>query len=394
MNNKPIFIILVACNIVVNANAQTSIETVLSSVEKNNWELAAHVQHWEAQKLEYRTGLTLPNPTVQGQYLLGYPTTAGNQSDFFAVQSFDFPSSYKKRKELADVKTSLSIFSISSLRLDILLEAKLICIEMIYRNKLKAYYEERRKVFEELQADFQTKLDNGDGNILDVNKARLQLLDISQLQNENGIELERLQTQLVKLNGGNIIAFVEDSYPISLQIATFEEVEKAVDAADPIRQGLVQETLVAEKQLELIQMWRLPQFEVGYHYQGILGQRFSGIHVGMTLPIWEQRNRTQAKQAELVFSEMQLESYHNEYYFRIKELYDRQLSLKKSMADFQSTLASANNTSLLNKARRLGEITTIEYFLETSFYQNALLHYFKTELQYHLTVATLLRYTL
>jgi hypothetical protein len=34
---------------------------------------------------------------------------------------------------------------------------------------------------EELRSDFQTKLDRGDGNILDVNKVRLQLLEITQL---------------------------------------------------------------------------------------------------------------------------------------------------------------------------------------------------------------------
>ncbi|MCF8239427.1 MAG: TolC family protein [Saprospiraceae bacterium] len=394
MNNKSIFIILLACTIAVHANAQTNIETVLSSVEKNNKVLTAHIQYWEAQKLDYKTGLTLPNPTVQGQYLFGSPTTAGNQTDIFAVQSFDFPTSYKKRRELADVQGNLSTSSISTLRLDVLLEAKSVCLEMIYRNKLKTHFEGRQIVLEKLKSDFQTKLDNGDGNILDVNKTTLQLLEISQLQQENAIELKRLQTHLLELNGGKILAFSEDDYPLTPAISTFEEVEKAFEAADPIRQSLEQEKLIAEKQLELSQMWRLPKFEAGYHYQGILGQRFNGIHMGMTLPIWEQKNRTQTKQAQVIFSDLQLESYLNERYFEIQELYDRQLSLKKSMDEFQTALSKASNTALLDKALRLGEITTIEYFLEMSFYQNATIHYFKTEKEYQLAVAALYKYKL
>ena len=57
-------------------------------------------------------------------------------------------------------------------------------------------------------------------------------------------------------------------------------------------------------------------------------------------------------------------------------------------------ISSISNTALLKKALRLGEITVIEYFLETSFYQNALLHYLKTEREYQVTVAELMQYKL
>ncbi len=374
--------------------AQSNVETVLASVEKNNKSLVASRQLWEAKKLEYKTGLTLPNPTIQGQYLFGSPATAGNQTDFFAVQSFDLPGFYKKRRQLAEMQGAVSLTTIAAQRQKLLLEAKLVCLEMVYRNKLAAQHKRRKMELERLQGDFQTKLDQGYGNILDLNKARLQSLEIKQLQQENAIELHQLQTHLIELNGGVTLVFQDTLYPPLLEIQTFEIVNKEYEVADPVHQNLEQEKRITEKQLELTKAWRQPKFEAGYHYQSILGQRFNGIHAGITLPIWEQKYRTQQEQAKLAFSEMNIQSHLNEHFFEIKELYDRQAALRKSLDEYRLAISSVSNTALLDKALRLGEITVIEYFLETSLYQNALLHFLKTELEYQVSVAELMQYKL
>ncbi|MBK9017295.1 MAG: TolC family protein [Saprospiraceae bacterium] len=392
MNYKIRFFMALAMAIPAHANAQSSLETVLASVERNNRSLAADRQFWEAKKLEYKTGLTLPNPTVQGQYLFGSPAAAGDQVDFFAVQPFDFPTTYKKRRELAEVQGAVSTSVIAGRRQDILIEAKLVCIEMVWRNKLAAQHDRRKLDLEKLRGDFQTKLDKGDGNILDLNKTRLQLLEINQLQQENTVELQKLQTHLIELNGGESLVFSDTIYPLLLEVAAFEQIEKEYEAADPMRQSLEQEKRIAEKQLELSKTWRLPKFEAGYHYQGILGQRFNGIHAGVTLPIWDQKHRTEAQQAQALFADLQIQSHLNEQFFEIKELYYRQAALKKSLDEYQFAISPVSNTALLDKALRLGEITVIEYFLETSFYQNAVLHFLKTEREYHAAVAGLMKY--
>ena len=331
MNYKILFLILTALAIKVSANGQSNIETVLTSVEKNNKSLVANRQFWEAQKLEYKTGLTLPNPTVQGQYLFGSPAAAGDQTDIFIVQPFDFPTTYRKQRELATEQGAVSTSEIAARRQEVLLEAKLVCLEMVYRNKLKAQYDRRKLDLEKLRGNFQTKLDQGDGNILDVNKTRLQLLEINQLQAENTIELQKLQMHLAELNGGEAVVFRDTIYPPLPEIATFEQVEKKYEAADPLRQTLQQEKRIAERQLELAKIWRLPKFEAGYHYQSILGQRFNGIHAGISLPIWEQKYRKEVQQAQVLFADLKLQSHLNEHFFEIKETYERQALLKKSL---------------------------------------------------------------
>ena len=87
----------------VQVQAQTGLETVLSDIAKNNKTLQTQAKYWDAQKLQYNTGITLYDPVVSYDYMRGNPNAiAGNQTDITVVQRFDFPTVYGKRRKLAD----------------------------------------------------------------------------------------------------------------------------------------------------------------------------------------------------------------------------------------------------------------------------------------------------
>ena len=394
MSRISILIQLLTLLLVVNIQGQNNIENILTSIEKNNKTLVSQRQYWEAKKLEYKTGLTLPNPTVQGQYLIGSPATAGNQTDFFAVQPFDFPTLYKQRRELAGAQAAQADFAIATTRQEVLLAAKLNCVELVYRNKLRAHLSRRQAALERIRRDFQTKLDQGEGNILNVNKVKLQLLEMSQLIQENEASAQKLSTHLAELNGGTALVFADTLYPVLSTMPSFEQVEQANETVDPLLKSLQQGQHIAEKELALSKNWRLPKFELGYHYQSILGQRFNGIHAGLVLPLWEQKYRTQQQQAQVQFSNLQVEDHRNEHFYEIKRLYDQQAALKTTLDQYQTVLSSIQSTTLLDKALALGEITTLEYFLELSLYQNAILYSLSTEWEYQAILVQLFKYNL
>lgn len=89
---KIIYIILPLLISAMNVNGQTTIDSVLVNIAKNNKTIVANTKYWEAKKLEYQTGLTPYNPKVDYDYLIGTPSNAGNQTDFAITQSFDFPT--------------------------------------------------------------------------------------------------------------------------------------------------------------------------------------------------------------------------------------------------------------------------------------------------------------
>ena len=153
------FIILLLLS--AKGNAQSATENVLSEIKKNNKTLIATTQYWEAQKLQYKTGLTPYNPTVEYDYLKGTPASTGNQEEFNVNQSFDFPSAYFKKNQLANQQTTQAEYKLTASRQDILLDAKKTCIQLIYHNKLQIRLVQQKQNIEKLFSAFKTKLEKG-----------------------------------------------------------------------------------------------------------------------------------------------------------------------------------------------------------------------------------------
>lgn len=386
-----LFLLLV---IAVKGSAQSKMENVLAEIKKNNKTIIAHAQHWEAEKLNYKTGLTPSNPTVEYDYLYGNNLITGNQSEFSINQQFDFPTAYFKKNQLANQQTVQADFKLTATRQDILLEAKNACIQLVYHNKMKGLLSQQKLNTEKILADFNKRLETGDGNILDVNKAKLQLLEINKSYQNNLSEINQLNQKLIELNGGNTISFNDTMYGELPAIPSFEKLESDYESNDPLRKNLEQEKIIAEKKVSVSKSLSLPKLEVGYHYQGFKGQTYKGIHTGISIPLWENKNTVRQKSAEHLFAGFELEAHINEHYYHIKHIYEKYANLKIILADYQSVFTTFNNTSLLNKSFALGEITTIQFFTEINYFNQAFNNYLETEKEYYLTIAELYKYEL
>ncbi len=394
MRNKKVIIKLVLISFCVNADAQSNMDTILSTISKNNKTLIASQQYYQAVNLQYKTGLTPYNPTAEYDFLSGSPANAGNQQDFTISQSFDFPTAYIKKNQLANQQIIQSEYQFTVKRQDILLEAKKVCIALVYHNKLQTIFGQRKKDAEKLLSNFQVRMDKGEGNIMDVNKAQLQLIEIKKEFQENISATNQLNQKLTELNGGIAISFSDTIYPSLPIIPTFEQLEKDYEGADPLLKILQQEKVIAQKQIEVSKAMWLPKAEVGYHYQGILGQTYRGIHTGITIPLWENKNTVKQKKSQLLLTDFELEAHVNEHYFHIKHIYEKYANLKIALAEYQTVFASLNNTALLNKALMLGQISSIEYFMEMSYYNNAFNNYLQTEKEFYEVISELYKYQL
>jgi len=374
--------------------SQSNMDAVLAEIAKNNKTIQANTHYWNAQKVQYQTGNSLYNPTVEYDYLNGSPANAGNQTDIVVTQSFDFPTVYGKKSELANQLGIQADLYLRAANQALLLEAKKICIELVYRNKLQVPLTKRKEATEKWLAHFKKKLDIGDGTILDVNKAEIQLLEIKKQFLENASFITKLNEQLSGLNGGTAITFNDVAYFTVPVIADFETLEKEIEAQDYIKKTLEQDKVIAQKQINVSKALALPKMEVGYHYQGILGQTYNGIHTGISLPIWESKNRVKLEKAKMTFAETALTEHTNEHYYEIKQLYGRYESLKSILGDYEKINQSADPIKLLDKALSAGQISVLEYFVELNYYNTTYNSYLEIEKDYYEVVATLLKYQL
>lgn len=373
---------------------QSNTETILDNIAKNNKTILANKQYWKAQNTLFETGLTPYDPKVEFDYLFGSPSEMGDQTDFTIVQPLDFPTVYGKKRKLADAQKQQSEFAHKIVEQDILLEAKKVCIELIYRNRLQTKLNQRKENTEQWMHFFQKKLDTGDGNILDLNKAKLHLIDINTEWRKNQSEIQTFNQKLVQLNGGNPVELNATVYDVLELIPDIETLKAEIKEVNPHHEFLEQQKLIAEKQTEVAKALNLPKFEIGYHYQSILNQRFNGIHVGINIPLWENKNKVEAqRQFELLANE-ELNKVHLQHLSELEQLYSQYQNKESLLEEYKTVLESVNSTSLLDKALKYGEISVLQYFQESSYYYESTKNLLQMEKEYQEIVAELMKHKL
>ncbi len=391
---KQLTLYIIASFCTIQGIAQSDVDRVLKSVEANNKSIQSNKKYWEARRAEFKTGLTPYDPQVEYDYLFGSPVGAGNQKDFSVTQRLDFPSTYKRKRQLSNQQIAQTSLQQSVYRQDILLEGKLVALQIIYLNKKAAELNRRLANTQQLVQDYQKKLDKGDVIILEVNKARLQLLNIQNEAALNENEIEVATTKLLELNGGQAIEIKDTAYPLTAFVPDFETLDSIIEANDPILKVYEQEKAIMQRQIGVQKSLNLPKIETGYHSQGILGQSYKGVHAGITIPLWENKNRLKAAQENLDYATANAQTHVLEHRLENKGYYDQLAVRLKAMQDYKDLFTTLNNAELLNKALRLGQITIIQYFQDESYYFSAYDKYLQMEWEYQQAVARLYKYQL
>jgi len=386
--------ILICLIINFDAFTQSNVETVIKEISGNNKSLIANAQLIQSKKLESKVGISLYNPFIEITNLFGASDNKGDQTEFKVIQAFDFPTAYSKRNKLSNLKIQQSNFEREIFRQNVLLEAKLICLELIYLNKKKLILTRRSVITENLFNLYKTKLDKGEGNILDVNKAKINLLNIKTelLILEN--EINELNQRLIELNGGKSIVFNDTLYPVIPPIPEFVTLENTIEESDPLRKSLLQEKLINQGQIELSKSLSLPKFEIGYYYLGLSNQNYNGVHFGFSIPLWENNYRTDLYKSRALYSNLEIENHRTEHYYEIKQQYDKYETLRDALNEYLTVLESLKSEELLINALNIGEISILEYFAEVNYYNLSYDKFLELEKEYNKVVAGLFKYQL
>ena len=174
----------------------------------------------------------------------------------------------------------------------------------------------------------------------------------------------------------------------------FARLDSIVEAQDPGLRAIRQQQEVSKGQVNLSKALSLPRPELGYHYQSILGQRYQGIHAGVSIPLFEHKNTVRASRAAVVVAEQQLVEHRLEHDHQLLALYTQYQQLQISLAEYDQLLGTLNSKSLLDKSPRLGQITTIEYFSELALLHASHEKYQAPEREFHQVIAQLLKFQL
>lgn len=392
---KQFIVITLLASAALSVNGQNSIDAVLRSIEAYNKELQANNQLTVSKKLEAKLDNNLPDPSVSYVHQYGNREGMGIQGELVASQSFDFPSVYVQKNKLAKSKAASFDRQGAEFRQQILLQAKEICLDLVLLNQQRALLDQRRQNAEQLAELYAMRLETGDANILETNKIDLELLNAkTEARMNESARIAKLQ-ELATLNGGIAIDFTDTTYMSDGDILSFEELCAEAVTSNPQLLTLKSEQVAARRQLSVNKSKSLPSFELGYRMNTATGgERFNGFLVGISIPLFSNRNNVKQAKAQALYTDLQLESTTTTVESELHQLYNQSVALKTSMDEYNTVLKSQNSLALLNKAIQTGQISMIEYFVDVTTFYQSMQNYMQLQNEYQKVMAQLYKYKL
>ena len=374
---------------IVPVYAQDNVASVLNQIESNSTTLSAIRQQIEAQKIENRTDIFLNDPEVEFSYLWGKPSEIGTQRELSVTQSFDFPTAYAHRSKISKMRNNNLELQYKSERLNILLNAKQICINIAYNNALNKEYEARLENAQQIAKSYQSRFDAGDASILEKNKALINLTTVENEKKLIDIERKTLLSELKALNGGIEITF-DDTEILNAPISSdFNSWYADAEIKSPTLQYLSQQIDIDKQQVKLNTALSLPKFTAGYASEKTFGEDFKGITVGISIPLWENKNKVKLAKAQVKSTELLLEDSKLQFYTHLQQLHKTTFGLQESAQTYRSSILNNNNEELLKKALDAGQISLIEYLLESEYYYDVKNKMFEAERDFNLSLTEL-----
>lgn len=351
-----------------------NIGDVLKQVASNNLTLQALAHDNQADVLDIKASNSIGGPSVEYSpfFTKGYSGVA--ESELVVSQEIDFPTKYAARNKQAKMQNIVGEQLLIKQRRDILLQAQLLCIDLIRLNQTLSMLHERLANSETLLQMYQKRMDAGDANALELNKVKLDCMEVRTLVNEAQGERTSLLQQLRQLNGGKPIDVIDTVLPEYPQITNFESYRAfalASDADVAVAQTALRS---ADMNLKLQKNEWLPNISFGYRRNTEQGEGINGFLVGVSFPLYSNSNNVKAARQRRESAELQVMQAQNEAEASMRTNYE-QLQGLQQVIDHSDVKLLQESLTLFAKALQHGEITALVYYVEiNSIYEKLQRH--------------------
>jgi len=215
---------------------------------------------------------------------------------------------------------------------------------------------------------FKLKYDAGEVNILEYNKAQLHYTVLkAELENTN-TNKALLLSELQSLNNNKPISLNQTNLPTNELNNNYDNWYSQAQNRNPELLQIQQEKTEADLEIKLSKSENLPSFSVGYVSEQSNTDAFRGAVVGVSIPLWENKNTVKAARLKYTAINDKEVNAKQSFYNELREYYFKVKMLQKTLEHYQTIISNYNNTPLLEKAFNNGQISLIEYMQELSLY--------------------------
>jgi outer membrane protein, heavy metal efflux system len=319
---RSIFVILLSVVLVARAFAQesptshtgpiTPLSDLLEEAEKNNPQIEAARQLWQAAKQVPTQVSTLPDPQFNLQHVsVGSPRPfAGYTNSDFAYlglgvsQDIPYPGKLRLKGEIAKRDADVSQQQIEAVRRAILAELKGTYFQLVYLSKTLTILEEDGELLKQVEQAADARYRSGLGTQQDVLQAQLQKTKLLREIAMHHLQVGKLEAQIKQLlNRSQESPDIEPADLLETPLVqAYAELLAAAQVQNPEIASAQKMIERQSLQVDLARKDFYPDFNVEYMWQRTDPAQFRAYYmlsVGIKVPIYRSRKqRPELAQAE------------------------------------------------------------------------------------------------
>lgn len=340
-------------------------EEVLFSVRANNPELLSLEKSLEAQIIAIK-GENMPeDPSVEYSSFYSSSVSGQSGSELVVSQGFEFPTLYAARHKRNELSQEALGKSFDNERRRILLDAKLLCHDIIMYRQIGELLNMQSEIAEDLLALYQQRLVAGDASVLEVNKIKMELMSVATSVSENNAALDAACRRLDAMNGGQGIVFDADFYPLVEDVADKEAAVAEYLSEDASVAAAENAAEAARKDVSVSRQGWIPRFEVGYRRNTAIREAEHGFLVGGSIPLFSNQRKVAMAKARSAAAVSSLNAARLQSESEVRSLLN-EIDQTRNALDAYDEPLMRETLDLLGQAVEGGEISLIDYFVEAS----------------------------
>ncbi len=367
-------VVSVLCGFLISfgATAQNpKMEGILQQISQNNRQLQSYRKFITGQDLSNKTENNLQDPEVTAFYLPFGNHETDDYYEYQILQKMEFPTVYAARDKYIDKQKEFLELEYNSMRQEILLKSKKHILQLLTLQQRKELEQKRVEQAEQVYKQIQRLFDAEQIGILELNKAKVAWLQEQFEVEQIEIQIKNTLLELQKLNGGESIEADQVLSFEDVQLADLKTLWEEKLKADAEIKLLTALQSLAEQQVKLEKNKILPDLSIGYNYQGVNSSNYSGFLGGLSIPLWNSKNKVKAARANFEYAQANTNAETAEIYSLFQENYRVYELLRKKLEEYQEAFTGLNTEELLLKAYELGELSFLDYYREIEFYRQA-----------------------
>ncbi len=378
----PAIICLALALIPFTGAAQTplTLETAISTALQNNYDIQASKQEVTHRQLLKKTSSDIGKTNIN--VMLGQYNSIQTDNNITISQTLPFPTVLGKRAQLATETVKSSQLQLSANENSLVKAVKQTWHEIVYLLANEKLLVEQDSLYKGFVQTASARYAAGETNLLEKTTALArQGLAADALQQHRALLNSKYTYLQLLLNTSDSLQFPA----VSLEAKTGSTLADTNQLhKNPLLQWWQQQQVIAQKQKQVEGALLLPDITIGYFSQTLIGtqtiggnsifygseKRFTGMQVGISIPLWfaPQTAKVRAAETQQLISQTQYKQAELELNTGYKQAV-LEFTKSKTSLDYYTNTALPNAQLIMEQAQKAwksGEIGYVEYLQSLS----------------------------